>query len=207
MVGTVSQSQLGEPPKATIYYPFSQHSWYTTMYLVTRTNLPLGTVTPMIRTAIASVDPQSAVFEPRMLDDWIGVSLAPRRLAMIVLSGLAALSLGLAVFGLYGVISYAVSQRTTEFGIRMALGAKPAAVRNAVIRQGAVLACIGVAGGLLAATIATRALRTLLFGVSSHDPLTFVAAPFGLTVVVIAASYLPARRATRVSPVEAIRGW
>ena len=206
VVGTVSQSQLGEPPKATIYYPFSQHPWYTTMYVVTRTSLPLGTATPMVRSAIASIDPQSAVFEPRMLDDWIGASLAPRRLAMIVLSGLAALSLGLAVFGLYGVISYAVSQRTTEFGIRMALGAQPGDVRNAVIRQGVVLSCIGVAAGLAAAAIATRALQNLLFGVSSHDPLTFVAAPLSLTAVVIAASYLPARRATRVSPVEALRG-
>ena len=206
VVGTVSQGELGEPPKATIYYPYTQHAWYSNMYIVTRTPLPLATVVPMIRGAVAAIDPNLPVFEPLTLGERIGASLAPRRLAMIVLTGLAALSLGLAVFGLYGVISYSVSQRTTEFGIRMALGAPAREVRGLVIRQGTVLALTGVAVGVAAALLTTQALRDLLFGVSARDPLMFVGASVALALVAVLASYLPARRATRVSPLDALRG-
>jgi putative ABC transport system permease protein len=205
VVGTVSHGELGETPKSTIYYPFTQHPWYSSMYIVARTPLPLPAILPMIRNVVTSLDPNLPVFEPRMLDERIGESLAPRRLAMTVLTGLAALSLGLAVFGLYGVISYAVSQRTTEFGIRVALGAQTSDVRRMVIRQGLVLALSGVIVGIAAAFVATQALAKLVFGVSTHDPLTFVGAPVILAAVAIVASYLPARRATRVSPLEALR--
>lgn len=205
VVGTVSHGELGETPKSTIYYSYTQHPWYASMYLATRSSLPLASVVPMVRNAVASIDPNLPVFEPRTLDERIGESLAPRRLAMTVLTGLAALSLGLAVCGLYGVISYAVSQRTTEFGIRVALGAQASDVRGMVIREGVVLAIGGVVIGLAAAFVATQALTRLLFGVSAHDPLTFIGAPVILTVVAVVASYLPARRATRVSPLEALR--
>jgi putative ABC transport system permease protein len=205
VVGTVSQGDLGDAPKATIYYPYTQHDWYGNMYVVARTPLPAGAVVPMIRRAVAAIDRNVPVFEPLTLDDRIGASLAPRRLAMLVLSGLAALSLGLALFGLYGVISYAVSQRTAEFGIRLALGAQPSDVRRMVLGQGIVLALIGVVFGVGAAFLATRALANLLFGVGAHDPMTFIAAATLLTLVALAASYLPARRATRVSPLDALR--
>jgi ABC-type antimicrobial peptide transport system permease subunit len=125
---------------------------------------------------------------------------------MLVLSGLAVLSLGLAVFGLYGVISYAVSQRTTEFGIRLALGAEARDVRGMVIREGAGLGLAGVVAGLGAAFLSTTALNKLLFGVSPHDPVTFVGGSLLLAVVAVVASYLPARRVTKVSPLEALRG-
>ncbi len=205
VVGTVSQGELGEPPKATVYYPYTQHDWYSAMYVVTRTTLPLANVVPMIRNTVSAIDPNLPLYEPRMLEERIGASLAPRRLAMIVLTGLAVLSLGLAIFGLYGVISYAVSQRTTEFGIRVALGAQAGDVRRMVIWQGVTLALMGIVVGLAAALVTTRALQNLLFGVSSRDPLTFVGAPLILAVIAVAASYLPARRATRVSPLEALR--
>src|SRR4029077_20742745 len=126
---------------------------------------------------VKTIDPNLPLYEPRMLDERIGASLAPRRLAMIVLTGLALLSLSLAVFGLYGVISYAVSQRTTELGIRVALGAQAGDVRAMVIKQGVVLALAGVVVGLPTAFVTTQALQNLLFGVSSHDPLTFIGAP------------------------------
>jgi predicted permease len=205
VVGTVSQGELGETPKSTIYYPYTQHPWYSSMYLVSRTSLPLPSVVPMIRNAVSAVDPNVPLYEPKELDDWVGESLAPRRLAMTVLSGLAALSLGLAVFGLYGVISYAVSQRTTEFGIRLALGAEPHDVRAMILKQGLALAILGVLVGVAAAFVATQTLTRLLFGVSAHDPLTFVGAPVMLAIVAGLASYLPARRATSVSPLEALR--
>jgi putative ABC transport system permease protein len=107
--------------------------------------------------------------------------------------------------GLYGVVSYAVSQRTTEFGIRTALGAQPSQVRGLVLGQGLRMAIAGVIIGLAAATLATRALSALVFGVSSHDPLTFIAAGLLVTIVAVLASYVPAHRATRVNLVDALR--
>jgi putative ABC transport system permease protein len=121
------------------------------------------------------------------------------------MSGLAAVSLLLAVCGLYGVISYVVSQRTTEFGIRLALGAQPRQVRGMVVRQGFALAAGGIVLGLVAAAAGTKALGALLFGVSAHDPASFILAAGVLGTIAVAASYLPARRATRVNPVEALR--
>jgi putative ABC transport system permease protein len=176
------------------------------MYVTVRSALPLGTVQSTVRSTVNAIDPNVPVFEPRTLDERVGVSLAPRRLTMIVLTGLAALSLALAVFGLYGVISYAVSQRTTEFGIRVALGAQPWHVRGMVLRQGLMLALIGVGVGVVAALLATQALSSLIFGISTRDPLSFVGAAVALTAVTALASYLPARRATKVSPLETLRG-
>ena len=145
------------------------------------------------------------MYEVRTLDERIDVSLAPRRLAMTVLTALAAVSLMLAIFGLYGVISYAVSQRTTEFGIRAALGAQPRQVRALVVRQGLTLALVGMAVGLAIAWVAMRSLSALLFGVSSHDPLTFGGAVVLVSVVAAAASFVPARRATAIPLTEALR--
>jgi putative ABC transport system permease protein len=206
IVGTVSQGELGEPAKATTYYPYRQRDWYSNMYVAVRSALPLATVHAIVRQAVRETDPSVPVFESRTLDERIGVSLAPRRLTMTVLTGLAALSLALAVFGLYGVISYAVSQRSMEFGIRMALGARPVDVRGMVLKQGLVLALIGVAIGLAGALLATQALSTLVFGVSTRDPLSFAGAALALTIVTAIASYIPARRATTVSPLETLRG-
>ena len=206
VVGTVSQGELGEPAKSTIYYPYSQHDWYSNVFLTVRSSLPLATVQSMVRDVLREMDPVVALYDPRTLDERISVTLAPRRLTMAVLSGLAALSLALAVFGLYGVISYGVSQRKTEFGIRFALGAQPADVRRMVLLQGLGLAAIGVAIGVAGAWLATRALTALIYGVSPRDPLTLIGASVTLIAVTAVAAYLPARRATTVSPVEALRG-
>ncbi len=205
VVGSVSQGELGEHAYATVYYPQHQHDWYRNMFLTVRSQLPLSAILPTVRTVVKSTDPTVPVYEARTLTERIGSSLAPRRLTMVVLSGLAALSLLLAVFGLYGVISYAVTQRTTEFGIRAALGAGPSRVRAMVVREGMVLALAGIAVGLLGAAASTRALVALLFDVSPHDPLTFTGSAVVLGLVAAVASYIPARRATRVSPVEALR--
>ena len=205
VVGSVSHGELGEPPKATVYYPYTQHDWNTGMYLVARTTLPMAGVVSRVRGAVKTIDPNVPLFSAQTLDERISGSLAPRRLAMVVLTGLAVLSLGLAVFGLYGVISYAVSQRTREFGIRIALGARPGDVQGMVLRQGVLLALLGVLVGLAGAFAATRALSNLLFGVSTRDPLTFVVGPLVLAIVAVAASYLPARRATKADPLVALR--
>jgi ABC-type antimicrobial peptide transport system permease subunit len=205
VVGTVSQDELGQTPKATVYYNYPQHDWYSGMYITVRSALPLATVQSIVKSVVNQIDPNVPLFDARTLEERVGTSLAPRRLAMAVLTGLAVVSLALAVFGLYGVISYAASQRTTEFGIRLALGAQSRDVRLLVVKQGLVLAVIGVAVGVTAALFATQALSALIFGVSTRDPLTFAAAALLLTVVTGIASYIPGRRATRVSPVEALR--
>jgi putative ABC transport system permease protein len=205
VVGTVSHGELGEPPKSTFYYPYAQKDWYSSLYVTVRSALPLATVQQLVRAELSAIDPNVALYEPRMQRERIGVWLAPRRLAMTVLTALAVLSLALAVFGLYGVISYAVSQRTTEFGIRVALGAPASAVRGMVLRQGLALGVTGVIVGVVAAFFATQALAALIFGVSPRDPTSFAAAAIVLAAVSGLAAYIPARRATAVSPVETLR--
>jgi len=124
---------------------------------------------------------------------------------MLVLGLLASVALLLAAIGIHGVLSYAVSQRTREIGIRMALGAEASGVRRLVVREGMSLAALGAAFGLAAAWGLTRWISSLLFGVTATDPVTFVVVPLGLALVALVATYVPARRATRVDPVRALR--
>jgi ABC-type antimicrobial peptide transport system permease subunit len=124
---------------------------------------------------------------------------------MLVLGLLAAVALILAAIGVHGVLSYGVTARTREIGIRLALGAQPSGVRRLVVREGAILAATGAAIGLSAAFVLTRGMNALLYGVAPTDPWTFIGVPLGLMAVAIAASYFPARRATRVDPVAALR--
>jgi putative ABC transport system permease protein len=139
------------------------------------------------------------------MEEIIADSLAARRVSMIVLGVFAALALGLASMGIYGVISYLVGQRTREIGIRMALGAKQAEVLRMILSEGLRMTLIGIAVGLVAAFGLTRLMANLLFGVSATDPLTFAGVGLILTVVALAACYVPARRAMRVDPMVALR--
>jgi ABC-type antimicrobial peptide transport system permease subunit len=131
--------------------------------------------------------------------------VAERRFTMLVLGLLASVALFLAAIGVHGVLSYNVTARTREIGIRMALGAQASGVRRLVVAEGMTLALTGTALGVAAAFLLTRSMGTLLFGVTPTDPVTFVGVPLGLTLVALVASYLPARRATRVDPVAALR--
>jgi putative ABC transport system permease protein len=158
-----------------------------------------------IKREIASVDPEQAVSEVATLDENIGESLASRRLSMILLGVFAGLALCLASVGLYGVMGLAVTQRTRELGIRLALGANRADVFRLVLGQGMLLVMIGLAAGLLVTGFAGRALASLLYKVSVWDPPAFFGAAITLTLVALAACWLPARRATRVDPIEALR--
>jgi len=158
-----------------------------------------------IREAVRAVDSAQPVSRVRLLSDMVNSSLSSRRFVVTVLGVFAGLALLMAVIGLYGVISYAVTQRTQEMGVRMALGAQRAEILQLVLSQGMRLASAGAAIGLVVSLISSRLLRSQLFGVSSFDPLTFVLMAGVLIGAALAASYIPARRATRVDPMVALR--
>jgi putative ABC transport system permease protein len=158
-----------------------------------------------IRDAISRMNQQQFIYDVRPLDEVISKSLATQRFSMILLGAFAALALLLASVGIYGVVSYLVGQRTHEIGIRMALGAQRLQILRLVLERGAVLAAIGIGLGLAAALGMTRLMASLLYGVGATDPLTFVGVTIVLGLVALAACYIPARRATKVDPVVALR--
>jgi putative ABC transport system permease protein len=163
------------------------------------------TVVPAIRQQVLSIDSNQPVFNVRSMEQVIAETIAPRRFAMLLMAIFAVVALLLASVGIYGVMSYSVTQRTHEIGIRMALGASARDVLKMVVGQGMLLVLIGVACGLLGALLVTRVMTSLLFGVSATDPLTFVGISLLLALVAFLACYLPARRATRVDPMTALR--
>jgi putative ABC transport system permease protein len=176
------------------------------MALLIRGAVPVTTLVPAIRRAVAGVDPQLALSGTTTMDDAFAQLQALPRFAMWLLILLGATGLALAVVGVYGVIAYFVAQRTHELGVRMALGATAGTIQWMVVRQGFVLALAGVAVGSVVSLAATSTLRTLMFGVTARDPMTFVVVACLLAVIAAAASYVPARRATRIDPLVALRG-
>jgi len=154
---------------------------------------------------VRELDPLLPLFGVEPLTETIGHSIAQRRFTMLVLGAFAAVALLLAAVGVHGVLSHAVARRTREIGIRMALGADPRGVRALVVSEGAALAGVGIAVGLAAALALSRLLTTLLFGVSDRDPAIYAGSALALGAVALVATVLPARRAARVDPMEALR--
>ena len=204
VVGTAKHFQLNEAPLDQIYLPYTQRSLIFTE-LVVRTKGDPMTVANPVRSAIWRVDPDQPVWRVRPLTASIDAQLGSRRFIMRLLGGFAAVAVLLALIGVYGVMSYAVARRTQEMGIRMALGARTSQVVGMVLRQGLRTIALAVALGLVGAFLATRLLETQLFGVQRTDPLTFGLVPIGLGVVALLACYLPARRASQVDPLVALR--
>jgi putative ABC transport system permease protein len=204
VVGAVRDTGFEQQPRPTIYFP-SLQSPDQTMSLVVRTLMPPGTILPAIKSAIWSVDRNQPVFDVKSMDEIISGNVSAQRLAFLLLGVFAFLALALAAIGIYGVTSYLVNERTHEIGVRMVLGAQPLDVSRLVLGHGAKLVAIGVFAGAVAALALTRLLTNLLFGVSASDPWTFVGVGLLLIVVAVVASYVPARRATRVDPLVALR--
>ena len=204
MAGDVKWGSLAGAAGPALYVPLAQGPTGA-MRVVVRTSGDPAAASAGLRAAVASVDEDTPVSDVRTEDQLVSASLAQPRSATGLLAIFAALALALGSVGTYGVTAYAVSQQTREYGIRFALGAPRRHVLWLVVRRGAMLAAAGVALGLLGAFAATRLLSGALFGVSPVDPLTFTVVPLLLTVVVLAASYLPARRALRVDPMRVLR--
>ncbi len=205
VVGHVKQSDLaGDVVKGRRYYSLNQTPVPFATFIV-RSSADPARLTAALQQAVQEASPGLAVSQIKLLDDMVAASLAARRFVVMLLGVFAAMALVMAIIGLYGVISYSVAQRTQEVGIRMALGAQPAQVLRLVIGQGLKLAAIGATAGLAVSAMFSRLLKSQLFGVSAFDPLTFIGTALVLIAASLAACYIPARRATRVDPMEALR--
>jgi putative ABC transport system permease protein len=204
VVGDVRQMGLDTPAEPTVYWPHPELVISEMTIVVRTTNDPL-TLVSAVRSELQQMDPEQPMAAISTMDQLLAGSLSRSRFTMLVLGVFAAVALVLACVGIYGVIAYSVTQRTQEFGIRMALGANRHDVFRLVLGQGTRLTLLGIGLGIVAALIVTRLLATLLFGISATDPLTFTTVALLLALVALAACYIPARRATRVDPIVALR--
>jgi predicted permease len=212
VTGSIRYAGVNQPPLAVIYFPLAvQGLWDNGIFVdrsldyVVRTEGDPRALLPRIKAAVAEVNPHLPVAQVRTLAEILEGSMARAAFAMVMLSIAAAVALGLGLVGIYGVISYIVTQRTREIGVRIALGARPATVRAMVIRQAARPTGIGVAAGLAGAALLTRFMAGLLYGVRPLDLITYGGVTLAIAGVALLASYLPARRAARVDPVIALR--
>jgi putative ABC transport system permease protein len=204
IVGDVKYGGLDAAPSDMLYLPFAQHP-FRNLTLVARTTGEPRDVQAVLSQTIHEVDRDIMLGPPRTLDGIIGDAVAQPRFRMFALGAIAGLALLLSAIGLYGVVAYAVSRRTSEIGVRMALGATPAAIRSMVVREALELVALGSTFGIAGGYLLTRVLRTILYGVAPTDPVSFAVAVAALAAVALAASYIPARRAMRVDPIVALR--
>jgi predicted permease len=207
IVADVSEMGMQAPPKAEMYFPYQQTDlfWNAPRDLVIHTTGDPLALAPAVRSIVSAVDPSQPVSNVRTVDDILQDELVQQRLGMVLLGVFAGLALLLAAIGIYGVISYGVSQRTQEIGVRMALGATRPKVVLMVIGDAMALSCIGIGLGIGGSFGLTRLMAGLLFGVSATDPVTFASVPAIVAIVTLLASYLPGRRATQVEPIAALR--
>jgi predicted permease len=208
VVGVVSDVRhlaLEATAGCEMYLPIRQTDDYASVDLVVRTALPPAALASAVRAALELLDPNVPTNEFRTLQQIVDKAVSPRRFLVTLLAGFSVFALILASLGIYAVVSYSVSQRTQEIGIRMALGASQARLQVGVVFQTLTLALIGIVLGVTAAWLTARAMQGLLFEVNAGDPLTFVAVPMILMAVAIAAGYVPARRASRIAPTIALR--
>jgi len=204
VVGVVKQYGLETDGKIATYFPQEQQP-DNRMFLVARTSSDAAPLSAAITREIHAVDPTVVVYGIRTMQDRLYDSLARQRFASTMLSAFAAFALLLAAVGLYGVMSYLVTQSTRDIGVRVALGARPGDIVGMVVRQGMELSAVGILAGLAGAAALSRVMSSLLFGVSATDLATFAAVPGLLAVVAFAATAIPALRATRVDPIVALR--
>ncbi|HEU4434444.1 MAG TPA: ABC transporter permease [Pyrinomonadaceae bacterium] len=207
VVGDVRQNGLYGEQNFELYVPYAQEwrGFVAPRDLVVRTSADAASLAQAVRQAVWAVDKDQPISNVRTMDDVLATAVSRERFQTLLLALFATLALALACVGLYGVVSYTVVQRTHEIGVRMALGAQPRDVLRLVIRQGMLLTLLGLVIGVVSAFAATRVMTEMLFGVTATDRLTFAVVPLVLTTIAFFACYLPARRATRVDPLVALR--
>ena len=204
IAGDVKNEDLEEEADLTVYRPYQQDPWWS-MALVLRTTSDPLQLAPAVRDEVRALDREQPVYNVKTMQQVIEESISAKRLAMLMLGFFAFGALLLAAIGIYAVMSYAVTSRSHEIGIRMALGAQPRDILRLIISQGLILTVIGVGIGLVGALALTRAMTEMLYGVKATDPITFFGISLLLAVVAFVACYVPARRATRVDPMIALR--
>jgi predicted permease len=204
VIGDIRHNGLNRQPVPELFRPLTQTFMFP-MAMVVRTSGPPGQIAAAVRQAAFEIDPVVPVAEMQPLTTMIAGTLGRPRLLSFLLTIFAAAGLGLGLIGVYGVVAYRVRQREREIGIRLALGARPSSMAKKVVSQGVQHAIAGIAIGLPAAFLLSRVMSSMVFGVTTHDPLTFVSLPILIVAVTSLACYLPARRAARVDPVLAIK--
>jgi putative ABC transport system permease protein len=205
VVGNVKHRGLDQETPPEVYVSYLQNTLWPVMNLVVKTSSDPLSLVPSVRQDIQAVDREQPIFNIKTMDQLVSDSVGPRRFNALLLVLFAAVALILAAVGVYGVMSYSVTQRTHEIGIRMALGAQPSDILKLVLRHGMIVILIGITIGLAVAFSLTRVISSLLFGVESTDLLTFVTLPLLLVVIAFLACYIPAHRAARVDPLLALR--
>jgi len=204
VVGNIRGESLTEDGRPVVYFPLRWLPWAPLGMTVRASGDPL-TLVPAVRRELEMMDPDVPMADIQMMGDYVADAIAPTTFTLAVIGAFAAVALVLASIGLYGVIAYSVRRRTREIGIRMAFGASEGTILQLVLRRALALGLAGVGIGIVVALVSTRTVSSLVYGVSPLDPVTFVSVPLVLVMITIAASYVPARRATRVDPVEALR--
>ena len=204
IVGDTKES-LDKEAGSQMYVPYAQDATWGSLSLVARTTGEPSALASSVREALRSVEKGVTTYNVKTMNDVVSVSAAPRRIPMLLLTAFAGVAMLMAMLGIYGITSYYVTQRTHEIGVRMALGAQIADVLKLVLRRAMLLVVVGVALGVGGALLVTRYMETLLFGVKPIDVVTFVGVALGLVVVALIASLIPAKRATRVDPLVALR--
>jgi predicted permease len=208
VVGTINSIDLAQPvTKERLYYPVTQQAQgrASGMALILKTGLDPATLVSQVRAAVRSIDPEQAIADVRTMDQWVSRSLELRRTPMVLLALFGGVALVLSAIGIYGVLAFGVAQRVREFGIRQALGADRRSILSLVLVQGLRTAGLGLVFGLAGAFVLSRFLQSLLFGVGPHDGAVFAGVTILLLGVASAACYIPARRATRIDPMVALR--
>jgi putative ABC transport system permease protein len=203
IVGNVRHLGLDIEPRPEVYRPYP-HNPLGSPIIGLRTSARPDTIVAVVRSGIRSVESEMPL-TINTIDQLIDLSLAQRRFSMLLLGAFAALAMILSIVGIYGVMSYSVTQRTREIGLRMALGAESRQVLGMIVGEGFILALAGIAIGVAGSVAVTRVMTSMLFGITATDPATFAATSLALLIVAMAACYMPARRATKVDPNVALR--